>query len=63
MEAATVAADIVREAEEAANDAAAARIEAQAKAGKLLREMYEWVSATLSRWLPVASVPHEVRAD
>src|SRR5215472_8733690 len=34
-----LAADVVRDAEAAANDAAAVRIEAQAKAGELLREM------------------------
>src|SRR5215472_3209828 len=36
-----LAADVVRDAEAAANDAAAVRIEAQAKAGDLLREMQQ----------------------
>jgi hypothetical protein len=40
-EAQGLAADVVRDAEAAANDAAAVRIEAQAKAGELLREMGE----------------------
>jgi hypothetical protein len=36
-----LAADVVRDAEAAANDAAAVRIEAQAKAGELLKQMAE----------------------
>jgi hypothetical protein len=40
-EAQGLAADVVRDAEAAANDAAAVRIEAQAKAGEMLREMGE----------------------
>ena len=41
MEAQGMAADVVRAANEAANDAAAVRIEAQAGAGRILREMKE----------------------
>lgn len=41
MEAQGIAADVVRAANEAANDAAAVRIEAQAGAGRILREMAE----------------------
>lgn len=41
MEAQGVAAEVVRQANDAANDAAAVRIEAQAGAGRILREMQE----------------------
>ncbi len=41
MEAQGVAAEVVRQANEAANDAAAVRIEAQAGAGRVLRQMEE----------------------